>query len=624
MGVMKKNFVILALVVVMLAELLYPAVPAAAAGVVTISHNSETIQVGETCQLSAFVDGVQADAAWGSSDAGVAAVDENGKVTGIAAGSAVITAMVNGTSVECIISVIRKSNSGTVRYNVLILDLSSSMDGIPLAREKEAAKKFCDKVLASQGDNYLAIVELRGNAKILSTFTNNADALKKAINGLKSVGNTNMNEALQKAGELLASAPGGKDVMKNIILCSDGLPKKGTTLANGRYTAADYGSYQYANAVYRTASALKNKNYFIYALGFFHKLTGKKLKFGKVLMKDIASRDKYYIITDPDDVNDVFDDIADKITSVTVSPKSVSLKVGQTCSLKAYKNGVSKKASWTSKDKSIASVDSSGKVTARKAGKTTITAIINGKKAVCTVTVNKKKVSKPKQKPKTTIRLNKSSTSVYVGKNIRLKAIVKGTNKKVKWKSSDRKTATVKNGKVTGIKEGRAVITATVNGKSAACRVTVKIKHPDYSQYFMVPATRSDYGSHKIDEYGVRLVVNSGAKVKKCAIYLKKNGSTYERTLACKGKNITSATYVPYLAYKGKTYYDGLRTHGINTFSLSSDSKGVWSRNGNYTSTTANLTDSNNRELTIRSTGVAGRNMRVFYDLEKMKKWLNK
>ena len=371
MGVMKKNFVILALVVIMLAELLYPAVPAAAAGVVTISHNSETIQVGETCQLSAFVDGVQADAAWGSSDAGVAAVDEYGKVTGIAAGSAVITAMVNGTSVECIISVIRKSNSGTVRYNVLILDLSSSMDGIPLAREKEAAKKFCDKVLASQGDNYLAIVELRGNAKILSTFTNNADALKKAINGLKSVGNTNMNEALQKAGELLASAPGGKDVMKNIILCSDGLPKKGTTLANGRYTAADYGSYQYANAVYRTASALKSKNYFIYALGFFHKLTGKKLKFGKVLMKDIASRDKYYIITDPDDVNGVFDDIADKITSVTVSPKSVSLKVGQTCSLKAYKNGVSKKASWTSKDKSIASVDSSGKVTARKAGKTT-------------------------------------------------------------------------------------------------------------------------------------------------------------------------------------------------------------------------------------------------------------
>ena len=138
---MKKNFVIMALVVIMLAELLYPAVPAAAAGVVTISHNSETIQVGETCQLSAFVDGVQADAAWGSSDAGVAAVDENGKVTGIAAGSAVITAMVNGTSVECIISVIRKSNSGTVRYNVLILDLSSSMDGIPLARETRPLNK---------------------------------------------------------------------------------------------------------------------------------------------------------------------------------------------------------------------------------------------------------------------------------------------------------------------------------------------------------------------------------------------------------------------------------------------------------------------------------------------------
>lgn len=75
-------------------------------------------------------------------------------------------------------------------------------------------------------------------------------------------------------------------------------------------------------------------------------------------------------------------------------------------------------------------------------------------------------------------KLNKTkiTVNVYGKKTYQLK--VKGTSKKVTWKSSNKKVATVsKNGKVTGKKKGTAVITAKVSGKSYKCKVTVKDTH---------------------------------------------------------------------------------------------------------------------------------------------------
>ena len=118
-------------------------------------------------------------------------------------------------------------------------------------------------------------------------------------------------------------------------------------------------------------------------------------------------------------------------------------------------------------------------------------------------------------------------------------------------------------------------------------------------------------------------MVNKNAVIKKCAVYLEKYGSTYKRTIACKGRNITYAYYVPYLARNGKTQYDGNTHYSIRTFALRPDSHGVWSYNGNYTLITANLEDANGRMLAVQSTGVAGRNTRIFYDKAKMMKWLN-
>lgn len=531
-------------------------VPLQAAGV-SISKNSITLEAGETHQLYVTVNGVVANAqAWASSDTSVAQVSQSGLVTAKGKGSAVITGMYNGSSVECLVSVVEKTVKTTTRYNVLILDASGSVKGKALKREKEAAKRFCRTVLEADGDNYFALISLSTKAKVICNFTKQYDQLANAINKMKGNGGTNMNQAFQQADKLLDGVKGGSKVIKNVVLCSDGLPEDGTKAAKGRYKKKTHKFYKYANAVYKTDVKMKKKNYFIYALGFFHNSKGKDLKFGKKLMRDLASKNRYYIVRKTKDIDKVFRKIADKIKKTTKNePQPIKTK---------------------------------------------------------------------KKTSKASIRLNQTALTIYVGDKVKLKATVKGKDKKIKWKSSNKSVAKVnKKGKVTGVSPGQVKITAKAGNKKATCIVNVIIKHPTYSQYFMVKAQRSKYGSQLIDEYGIRLVTNESAVIRKCGVYVRKNSNgTYSRTMACTGDNITYAYFVPYLARKGKIIYEGGKTSGINTLYMRKGSDGVWSYSGRYGLVNADLRDANYNQLAVESTGVAGKNTRIFDDLEAMKAWL--
>lgn len=75
----------------------------------------------------------------------------------------------------------------------------------------------------------------------------------------------------------------------------------------------------------------------------------------------------------------------------------------------------------------------------------------------------------------TKIKMNKTKLNVNVGKTATLKMVGIKKSDKVKWKTSNKKIATVsQKGKVKGIKKGKATITATVNKKKYKCVVTVK------------------------------------------------------------------------------------------------------------------------------------------------------
>ena len=69
------------------------------------------------------------------------------------------------------------------------------------------------------------------------------------------------------------------------------------------------------------------------------------------------------------------------------------------------------------------------------------------------------------------------------GETVELTATVKPDtateDKTVTWTSSDEKVATVKDGIVTAVSEGKATITATAGTKSASCEITVTKKAED-------------------------------------------------------------------------------------------------------------------------------------------------
>lgn len=136
-----------------------------------------------------------------------------------------------------------------------------------------------------------------------------------------------------------------------------------------------------------------------------------------------------------------------------------------TVQLKATVKGATKDIVWTSSDESVAVVDAKGKVTSVSAGTAVITATANRKSADCTVTVQE-----------SSIALNMASMQLSTkgtGSSVKLTPAIVGSKKSVTWSTSDKTIATVSGGKVTGKKTGTAVITATANGVSATCDVTV-------------------------------------------------------------------------------------------------------------------------------------------------------
>lgn len=155
--------------------------------------------------------------------------------------------------------------------------------------------------------------------------------------------------------------------------------------------------------------------------------------------------------------------------SIKLNKKTAAIYHGgtsaSTVSLKATVKGATKDVSWESSDINVAIVDTKGKVTSVSEGTAVITATANGKSANCTVTVKESSIALSMD----TMQLSNKGT----GSSMKLTPSIVGSKKSVKWVSSDKTVATVSNGKVTGKKSGTAIITATANGVSDTCVVTV-------------------------------------------------------------------------------------------------------------------------------------------------------
>ena len=167
-----------------------------------------------------------------------------------------------------------------------------------------------------------------------------------------------------------------------------------------------------------------------------------------------------------------------KIASISVKPSAITLKKGETSTLKAVvlPKEAPQDVKWESDKPAIVSVDEKGVITAKEVGSANIKAISlkdGTKSATCVVTVNATDVAIEKVEVKpTSITLKKGETST-------LTATITPNNasQEVKWESDAPDKVSVDDaGKITAKDIGTANIKATSlkdGTKSATCVVTV-------------------------------------------------------------------------------------------------------------------------------------------------------
>lgn len=158
---------------------------------------------------------------------------------------------------------------------------------------------------------------------------------------------------------------------------------------------------------------------------------------------------------------------------LALSDSKLTLGVKETCQLTPVGpfDGV---LTFKSSKPSVAAVDGEGNVMAKKAGKATITALVDGAAAAkCAVTV-KKAPGK--------LSLNVKKATLEAGETLELRAkLPSGTaSHAIAWSCDDPSVATVDDdGLVTAVGAGKASVTAeTYNGRKATCVVTVSGSRP--------------------------------------------------------------------------------------------------------------------------------------------------
>lgn len=169
---------------------------------------------------------------------------------------------------------------------------------------------------------------------------------------------------------------------------------------------------------------------------------------------------------------------ASTVAMVDVTPATASVNVGATLQLAATPKTsagalvAGKTATWSTASATVATVDATGRVRGVGAGTAAITATVDGKSGIATITVV--------ALPVATVTVSPASVSVAFGAAAQLTATLADasgtalTGRTVTWTSSNTAVATVSStGLVTGANVGTATVTATSEGKSGSATILV-------------------------------------------------------------------------------------------------------------------------------------------------------
>ena len=161
----------------------------------------------------------------------------------------------------------------------------------------------------------------------------------------------------------------------------------------------------------------------------------------------------------------------DKITSIELDNKNITLLIGEskTFAVNVLPNDEIENIIWESSDSSVATIEG-GKVMGLTVGNAIVTAHSKSGNVsdTCIVRVIKNEVER--------IELSDDEIELNVGNEREITTIIspsKLQNTIVTWESSNENVAVVEGGKITGIGNGEATITAYAGSKQATCDVSV-------------------------------------------------------------------------------------------------------------------------------------------------------
>ena len=383
---------------------------------------------------------------WSTSNASIATVNTAGKVTGVAPGTATITAKVGEHSATCAVTVkavievesitLSETTKSLTKEETFTLTATVTPDN---ATYKSITWKSDKPAVATVDANGKVTAVGGGEATITATAKNGKQAtctvtVTVPVNKVTLSPSGDLKLNVSESATLTASVDPSDATDKDITWKSGN--ESIATVVNGKVTAVAKGTTTI------TASAG-----------------------GKSATINVE-------VTVP-------------VESVSLSETTKSLTKGEKFTLTATvtpSNANEKTVSWSSNKPGVATVDANGEVTAMGAGEAIITASAGGKSATCTVTVTV---------PLNTISLNKTEQSVKVGESFTLTVSfdpTDATDKTVTWEKGNSTFITLTPSQdglsctVTGAAEGNATVTAKCGGKSATCAVTVVANPADNSE----------------------------------------------------------------------------------------------------------------------------------------------
>ncbi len=287
------------------------------------------------------IDATDKSLTWTSSNSGVVTVN-NGKVTGINIGTSTITARTsNGKTASCIVTVIPASVSEEIVGDVNLDGIVSIIDATTVQQYLAEFFDLSDiqkKVADTDGDGTITITDATVIQQYLAEYIDHfyqPPAIKLNTNAVTlNVSDTH---------SLLATISPSDVTNKSVTWTSS--DNDIATISNGTVTAKSPGTAKITAKTYNGKTA---------------KCT--------VTVKQIEP------------------------SSVSLNKNTLSLNEGDSYQLTATvspNNATNKSITWETNNPEVATVDSNGRVTAKKSGKTNIIAeTTNGKRAECSITVN--------------------------------------------------------------------------------------------------------------------------------------------------------------------------------------------------------------------------------------------